>query len=389
MSINLNISIDHSPLLYTNFVAEFIHKLKDYQDHKISLFGAGKNGLFIASILNSANIPLHNIYDDSATGLILGKTIKKQPEVFEADEILLLTISPHSSFYWSCLKSLDTRVKTLVLGEGKIVSPTETQQSSTVVESDGPLAHTLTDYNLSQYRDQRISSYRDKHKGQTCVIIGNGPSLNKTDFSLLKGLTTFALNKAHMLYENKKFTPDYLCCYIKDVISQCKDELIKFNHIPTFLSHESLDTIPPDYEHIHHLGPHKRFCFSQNPMEEICAGFTVTYVAMQLAVYMGFTKIILIGVDHNFGKFEGNGDDWVKIDQPRNTHFDPSYFNKDQFWQTPNFKMIEAHFSYAKAACDHLGVDIVDATIDGQLKIFPKSNLADVVSSLTKGDSNE
>ena len=160
MSINLNISIDHSPLLYTKFVAEFIHKLKDYQDYKISLFGAGKNGLFIASILNSANIPIHNIYDDSASGSLLGKIIKKQPEVFEPNEVLLLSLCPQSNSYWSCLKSLEPRVKTLVLGESKTVSPIKKQQRNDASTSDGPLAHTLTDYNLSQHRDKRIASYK-------------------------------------------------------------------------------------------------------------------------------------------------------------------------------------------------------------------------------------
>ena len=40
--------------------------------------------------------------------------------------------------------------------------------------------------------------------------------------------------------------------------------------------------------------------FSKHPHFRIWEGGTVTYVAIQLARFMGFSKIILIGVDHNF-----------------------------------------------------------------------------------------
>jgi hypothetical protein len=35
--------------------------------------------------------------------------------------------------------------------------------------------------------DEAFIRYRDKHKGDRCIIIGNGPSLNRTNLDLLEG----------------------------------------------------------------------------------------------------------------------------------------------------------------------------------------------------------
>ena len=39
-----------------------------------------------------------------------------------------------------------------------------------------------------------LSKFKDIHKGQRCFIIGTGPSLNKTNLSLLKDEICFGVN---------------------------------------------------------------------------------------------------------------------------------------------------------------------------------------------------
>lgn len=39
----------------------------------------------------------------------------------------------------------------------------------------------------------RLEQYRNKHAGERCFILGNGPSLKKTDLSLLKREISFGL----------------------------------------------------------------------------------------------------------------------------------------------------------------------------------------------------
>ena len=44
---------------------------------------------------------------------------------------------------------------------------------------------------------ERLMELKDSRRGERCVIIGNGPSLNQTDLELLKGVPTFGVNGMH------------------------------------------------------------------------------------------------------------------------------------------------------------------------------------------------
>ncbi len=348
--------------------------LASAQGKALSICGAGKNGRFLCALLTSNNHQVRRVYDDAPQGDICGVPVEQLPGHLPADETVVVSFAPDSPHFSRSVEVLERMGADYVC-----LSPANAAAADSHESSAGPRSHQLGAKELAAYRDNRISRFSNLHKGEQCVIVGNGPSLNKMDLSVLDNEYTFGLNKIYLLFARSPFRPTYICSYIKDVVQQAKDDFLKLHDIPIFVSHESLDLIPPHNDHIFHLGPHKRFCFSQNPIEEICCGYTVTYVAMQLAAYMGFSKIILIGVDHNFANFSGKGDKWIKIDTPRDTHFDPSYFSSGQFWQTPNFPMIEAHFSYAKAVFEILGVEVLDATLGGQLQIFPKTNLEEAL----------
>ena len=74
-----------------------------------------------------------------------------------------------------------------------------------------------------QYKDsiQRILTLKDKHKGQRCFIIGNGPSLRNTDLTLLKNEITFGLNRIYLLFGQMGFTTSYFVSINRLVIEQC------------------------------------------------------------------------------------------------------------------------------------------------------------------------
>src|SRR5271157_2832817 len=49
--------------------------------------------------------------------------------------------------------------------------------------------------------EKTLLSLYNLHLGERAFIIGNGPSLNKCDLSLLKNETTFAVNNIYLNYE--------------------------------------------------------------------------------------------------------------------------------------------------------------------------------------------
>ena len=66
--------------------------------------------------------------------------------------------------------------------------------------------------NFQRYLDTRsIKKYHNKHLGQTCFIVGNGPSMTFEDLNKIHELDvpSFACNKIFLAFDNTKWRPTY------------------------------------------------------------------------------------------------------------------------------------------------------------------------------------
>ena len=111
--------------------------------------------------------------------------------------------------------------------------------------------------------------------------------------------------------------------------------------------------------------------FSKDVTKRVFEGSTVTYVAMQLAYFMGFDEVILVGVDHSF-KTQGPPNLTVVSGGDDEDHFASDYFGQGFRWQLPDLEASEIAYKMAKEAFIKDGRQIIDATIDGKLTVFPK-----------------
>ena len=217
----------------------------------------------------------------------------------------------------------------------------------------------------------RMSQYHNIHKGERCFIIGNGPSLKQTDLTKLKDEYTFGMNRIYLLFPELGFTTKYFVSINDLVIEQCAEEIAALP-IPKFIawhSNRHFQRFPDDMVFLYttYTGPR----FTKDMTGRIWEGATVTTVALQLAFYMGFEKIILIGVDHNFtDKGQANKTVVSTGDDPN--HFDPRYFSKGFRWQLPDLDTSEIGYNLARKAYQKAGREVVDATVGGKLTIFPK-----------------
>jgi hypothetical protein len=94
---------------------------------------------------------------------------------------------------------------------------------------------------------------------------------------------------------------------------------------------------------------------------------------MQLAYFMGFDEVVLIGVDHSF-KTKGTPNITVISEGDDEDHFASEYFGKGFRWQLPDLEASEIAYMKAKEAFEADGRKIIDATIDGKLTVFPKAD---------------
>ena len=217
----------------------------------------------------------------------------------------------------------------------------------------------------------RLLSLRNKHKGARCFIIGNGPSLNRTDLSVLRDEVTFGLNRIYLLFPELGFQTTYFVSVNRYVIKQFSEEIERLL-LTKFISWYSKDFIAFDARTIFISDNYKSFLgFSKNPLWQVWEGATVTYVAMQLAYYMGFQQVILIGVDHSFTS-KGEPNRLITSSGPDLNHFSPQYFGEGVKWQLPDLEISEKAYRLARDVYEQNGREILDATVNGKLNVFPK-----------------
>ena len=114
--------------------------------------------------------------------------------------------------------------------------------------------------------------------------------------------------------------------------------------------------------------------FSRDCSMNVYQGGTVTYVALQLAFHMGFSRGALVGCDHNFAT-KGPSNKTVVATGPDQSHFDPNYFADGIKWQLPDLFESEVSYKMARAMYEEYGRSLVNCTENGNLDIFERQNL--------------
>lgn len=205
---------------------------------------------------------------------------------------------------------------------------------------------------------------QNKHLGETCLIIGNGPSLNQIPYSFLKSYPSFGSNRIYL-----KFTPDYYAAVNPLVVEQFCHEIDKMDCVKFITDTDGMnwtvrDSLP--------LKSNGMPMFSFWPDKWIYEGYTVTYVLMQLAYYMGFKNALLVGVDHRFVYDGGPNEEHTMRGEDPN-HFDPAYFAGVK-WNNPDLKQSEEAYKIARIAWENGNRRIINLTPGTSLEVFDKED---------------
>jgi hypothetical protein len=147
-----------------------------------------------------------------------------------------------------------------------------------------------------------------------------------------------------------------------------------------FLSQHCAEQVPENAltYHINTSHPPARFCHDIS--QGVHEGWTVTHAALQIAYYLGFKMVIIIGLDHRY-KYDGAPNEAHILEGPDPNHFSPDYFGHGQQWDNPDLARAEESFRIARAEFEKDGRRIIDATLDGACTVFEKASFAELVKS--------
>ena len=179
------------------------------------------------------------------------------------------------------------------------------------------------------------------------------------------------MNRIYLAFGEMGFSTTYYVAVNTYVIEQCAEE-IRSLAMPRFLTWRARRWLRGDpgaiFLDTDYTGAPT---FSRDVRGRVFEGSTVTYVALQLAFHMGFAEVVLVGVDHRFQQ-QGPANATVVSEGEDRDHFHPAYFGKGFRWQLPDLEASEAAYRMAREAYEQDGRRVVDATVDGNLTVFPK-----------------
>ena len=244
---------------------------------------------------------------------------------------------------------------------------------------------------------KRIKELKNKYKNQRCFIIGNGPSLNKTDVLKLENEYTFAVNSIFLMTQTNGFKPTFYVVEDNLVFNENKEEIDKYQGVMKLLpthyaeqleNSENIFTFDMD-QNFYNRSKRNRYAvpyFNDRLSETFYCGQSVTYINMQLAYYMGFSEVYLIGMDFSYSIPKGHSQEGnhIKSNADDDNHFHKDYFGKGKTWKDPRLGRVLRAYYRAKYAFETDGRKIINATAGGKLDLFPREDFDKVLKTKKK-----
>ena len=215
----------------------------------------------------------------------------------------------------------------------------------------------------------KLKELKQKHKGERVFILGNGPSLNETNFKLIKDETFFAANTFFKGMKKFDIKPQYWAVGDKWIFKEHYQTLLKLD-TTIFITYKALPKYLKDIEinnkkNIHivkTLGFMKHhYDFSHNIERGIYVKGGIIPIMLQISYYLGFKNMYLLGCDCG------------SAGKPSH-HF----YESDKKPRTDYTEVFDAY----KICFNGLNLanrNIYNATIGGNLEIFKRVKLEDII----------
>lgn len=227
----------------------------------------------------------------------------------------------------------------------------------------------------------RLASHRGKFAGRRCFVMGNGPSLLECDLNLLKDEVTICSNVHYLIWDKLEYIPTYLTVEDRLVAEDRANELAQLTHLTKIFPRDLSYCLKSDEDtlfvrFIRDYQPFPRF--SENFENVVYWGGTVSFLNLQLAHYLGCREIYLIGFDHKYKVPDDVTDNVITSSADDVNHFHPDYFGKGYRWHDPNVERMELAYGAAHRFLGMRGVTVKNATVGGELEVFPRVDFQDL-----------
>ena len=235
-----------------------------------------------------------------------------------------------------------------------------------------------------------LKEYKNKYAGKRCFVICNGPSLTQEDYLMLKDEYTFGMNMIFNWFEKTGIETDFFVCqdYFNRALDM-KEGLMRIKESKVLLSDHMFVKYGFNTEAKHFLIPasmwniHFPRCLNKVMINEKKLGFaignSVAFLCVELACYMGFSEIYLLGADCTFD----GGVENMHASGLGGNELDDRNMKKRREYLLKNKKKIYGAIiedcKIAKKYAHKHHINIFNVTRGGALEVFERKELEDVV----------
>ena len=237
---------------------------------------------------------------------------------------------------------------------------------------------------------RELASYRDKYAGQRCFLIGNGPSLKAEDLDLLKDEVTFGCNLIYKIFEQTIWRPTFYCVSDSGITRNHSRELVENIDCKTLMirefAYKYMEVKPWNAVKLPYISVDWYKVHGNMLAYHYISHATVMSMMIELAFYMGFKEVYLLGVDGTSASAKGS-------------HFTDAYFSKamKEYGDNVKKKLYKNYdpavraaylqkrtlmiFEKLKEYADSHGMTIYNATRGGVIEVFERADFDSVIAN--------
>ncbi|MDX1523839.1 MAG: 6-hydroxymethylpterin diphosphokinase MptE-like protein [Anaerolineae bacterium] len=246
--------------------------------------------------------------------------------------------------------------------------------------------------------DRHLAALKNRHQGQRCFVIGNGPSLTIADLDRLgrNQEVTIASNKIYLAFDATDWRPTYYT--VADwLVAESSSDHIRGLDLVKLFPEALVDFFGPSQAG-GNQGRHIYFRFLKQTVDsqgiytpqfstDALVGFevgqTVTGLNIQLAYYLGCNPIYLIGIDGTYQLPETKAFHHqykqVLVAQQESNHFHPNYRQPGEKWSIPDPEAHEAAYQFYRDFLAAHDVKIYNASRQSVVRAFERVDLDSIL----------
>ena len=150
---------------------------------------------------------------------------------------------------------------------------------------------------------------QERFAGKRCFIIGNGPSLKPEDLDKIKDEFSIGCNRIYLIFKDTEWRPNIFTSTDRKIIQISVPEMSELKAELKIIATSPNNKVYPidgtiDIRAVSNannwLYEGKLPPFSDDITECVYHGMSISYTNIQIAAWLGFKEIILMGMDHQY-----------------------------------------------------------------------------------------